>query len=400
MFGWHIPAPDEALLVSGGKQRDALPFRIITGHGTFVVPIKNKVSYLTLALQEATVDEECVTKQGITLRVKSVIAFKVGDDSESIANAARRFLEDQSQMSTLTGRIFAGHLRSIIGSMTVEDLIRERQKLAIEVLDASKQEMAKIGLTVDALQIQSIDDLGVGYIAALAAPHTAAVNREAKIAQAQADQAAEQAHQESLKNQAEYERETAVAKAKFQAEIDRATETSGQAGPLAGAKAQQEVLVEQAKVAAKNAQLREAELVAEVVKPAQAEAASIRALAQAEAARTKLFAQAAAAEGRISLDQAIIAQLPAMMEAIATGLASANVTILDGADGMNSLVASLATQGAAIVEQVRSSFRSAGDATTPYDDTAEGEGLEDEELVDADDGEADDEVGAEAEEEE
>ena len=66
-----------------------------------------------------------------------------------IANAARRFLEDQSQMATLTGRIFAGHLRSIIGSMTVEDLIRERQKLATEVLDASKTEMAKIGLIVD-----------------------------------------------------------------------------------------------------------------------------------------------------------------------------------------------------------------------------------------------------------
>ena len=96
-------------------------------------------------------------------------------------------------MSTLTGRIFAGHLRSIIGSMTVEEIVTERQKLASEVLDGSKAEMVKIGLTVDSLQIQSIDDLNSGYIDAMAAPHTAAIQRQAQIAQAQANQAAAQA---------------------------------------------------------------------------------------------------------------------------------------------------------------------------------------------------------------
>ena len=123
-----------------------------------------------------------MTKQGIALQVKAVIAFKVGNDIESIVNAAQRFLSDQSQMSVLTGRIFSGHLRSIIGSMTVEEIVTERQKLATEVLDGSKDEMAKIGLTVDALQIQSIDDMGLGYIAAMAAPHNAAIQRAAKVA--------------------------------------------------------------------------------------------------------------------------------------------------------------------------------------------------------------------------
>lgn len=356
MFGWNIPAPDQAMLISGGKQKGDLPFRIVTGHGAFVMPVLKKVSFLTLSLLEATVQEDCVSQQGITLRIEAVIAFKVADDPDSVANAARRFLEDQSQMSALTGRIFAGHLRSIIGSMTVEDLIRERQKLATEVLEQSKTEMAKLGLAVDSLQIESIDDLGVGYIAALAAPHTAAVNQAAKIAQSRADQASEQARQESLRNQAEYARKTAVAKAQFQAEIDRADQTAGQAGPLAAAQAQQEVLVEQAKVAQRNAELREAQLIAEVVKPAEAEAARIRTLAKADADRTKLSAEAAAAEGRISLDQAIIGQLPAMMEAIAGGLANSNLTVLNGADGLNTVVASLATQGAAILEQVRGSF--------------------------------------------
>src|SRR3989440_12301940 len=142
---------------------------------------------------EAEVAETCVTRQGISLNVRSVIAFKVGNDDESIVNAGQRFLSDQDQMSTLTGRIFAGHLRSIVGPMTVEEIVTERQKLATEVLDGSNAEMAKMGLVVDSLQIQSIDDLGAGYIDAMAAPHTSPIQRHAKIAQAQANQAAAEA---------------------------------------------------------------------------------------------------------------------------------------------------------------------------------------------------------------
>jgi uncharacterized membrane protein YqiK len=361
MFGWYVPAPNQAMLVSGGKQRgdDALPFKIVTGHGAFVVPIIRRVSMLTLAMQEATVTEDCVTQQGIALTVKAVIAFKVGSDPGSIAAAAQRFLAEQGQMSTLTGQIFAGHLRSIVGSMTVEDIIRERQKLAEQVLDASKTEMANLGLAVDSLQIQSIDDKGSGYIKALAAPHQARVNQAAQIAQAQADQAAAEAQQVSLRNQAEYARQTAVTKAQYQAEIDQAQSTAAAAGPLAAAQAQQAVLAEQAKVAAKNAELREAQLVAEIVKPAEAEAERIRTLAQAEADRTKLSAQAAAAEGRIALDQAIIQQLPQMIQAAATGLTNANLTALNGADGLNDAVASLATQGLAILRTVTGGLTSA-----------------------------------------
>jgi flotillin len=354
MFGWHVPAPNEAMLISGGRQKGAapLPIKIVTGHGAFVIPIRSRVSFLTLAMLEASVTEECVTQQGIAINVRAVIAFKVGDDQESISNAARRFLADQDQMSMLTGQIFAGHLRSIIGSMTVEDIIRERQKLAEQVLDASKTEMARIGLTVDSLQIQSIDDKGSGYITALAAPHQAAINQAAQIAQARAEQAAAEARQQSLRQQAEYERQTAVARADYQSQIDQAQARAGQAGPLAAAQAQQEVLVEQAKVAARNAELREAQLIAEVVKPAEAEAERIRTLARAEADRTTYSATAAAAEGRIALDQMIIAQLPQMIAAAADGLSSANVTVLNGAEGLNGTVAALASQGMAILRAV------------------------------------------------
>src|SRR5487761_2402626 len=243
MFGYRVPAPDEAMLISGGKYgMKGSPFRVVIGHGAFVTPITRKVRYLTLSMQEAEVAETCVTKQGISLNVRSVIAFKVGNDEESIVNAGQRFLSDQDQMSVLTGRIFAGHLRSIIGSMTVEEIVTERQKLASEVLDGSKEEMAKIGLTVDALQIQSIDDGRLGYIAAMSAPHNAAIQRQAKIAQAASDQASAEAQQASVRKQAEYARQTAVVQAQYKAEIDQAQAKAAQMGPLTQAQAQMEVI--------------------------------------------------------------------------------------------------------------------------------------------------------------
>ncbi|MEV4641188.1 SPFH domain-containing protein [Actinoplanes sp. NPDC049548] len=354
-----MPAPNEALLISGRKQRgaDALPFKIVTGHGVFVPPVIAKATRLTLAMQEAEVVEDCYTKQGLTLAVQAVIAFKVGDDHESIAAAARRFQGDQRQMPTLVGRIFSGHLRSIIGSMTVEAIIREQQTLADAIVDASKTEMARIGLAVDSLQISSIDDKGVGYIRALAAPHQAKVNQDAAIAQAAADQASAMAQQESARFQAEYARQTAIARAQYQAEIDQAQQTAAQAGPLAAARAQQDVLVERSLVAQKNAELRQAELIAEVVRPAEAEAARIRTLAQAEADATKLSAEAAAAQDRIALDQMVIQQLPELLRAAAQGLQGANVTVLDGAEGLNSVVASLAAQGTAMLETIRAGLR-------------------------------------------
>jgi uncharacterized membrane protein YqiK len=363
MFGYRVPAPDEAMLISGGKRgKGAAPFRVITGHGAFILPVFRKVRFLTLALREAEVEEVCVTKQGISVNVRSVIAFKVGNDEESIVNAGQRFLSDQDQMAILTGRIFAGHLRSIVGSMTVEEIVTERQKLATEVLDGSKAEMAKIGLTVDALQIQSIDDMKIGYIDAMAAPHTAAIQRQAQIAQAQANQAAAQAQQEATRQQAEYSRQTSIVQAQYKAEVDRAQAEAAQAGPLAQANAQREVIAAQTELAAREAALRQQQLVAEVVRPAEADAERIRILAIADAERIKIQAEAAASHNRVALDRMLIDQLPQIVKEAAGGLAGANVNILNGSDGLSEIAAGLVGQGLTILDSVKQNLNSSNDA--------------------------------------
>ncbi|WP_255953375.1 flotillin family protein [Streptomyces odontomachi] len=363
MFGYRVPAPDQAMLISGGRRGlKGAPFRVVTGHGKFVLPVFRKTRFLTLAMREAEVEEKCVTRQGITLTVRAVIAFKVGNDVESIVNAGQRFLSDQDQMAILTGRIFAGHLRSIIGSMTVEEIVTERQKLATEVLETSKAEMAKIGLIVDSLQIQSIDDGKTGYIEAMSAPHKAAIQRQAQIAQAQASQASAEAQQEATRKQAEYARQTSIVQAQYSAEVDRAQAEASQAGPLAQAHAQREVLTAQTELAERKAELRQKELIAEVVKPAEAEAERIRLLAMAEAERMKIQAEAAASYDRVALDQKLIEQLPQIVKEASAGLANANVNVLNGTDGLGQLAAGLVGQGLTILDSVKQNLGTSTDS--------------------------------------
>lgn len=436
MLFWHVPAPDEALLISGSKHKDgATQFRIVTGHGAIVLPIKQKARLLSLALREAELEEECVTTQGIPLRVRAVAVFKVGDDPASIANAARRFLAEQNRMEELCGRIFAGHLRSIVGSLTVEEIIRERDKVAQEVKDGSHPEMEKLGIVVDGLQIQEIED-PTGYISNLAAPHAAAVASAARIAAAERDQEASEKEQQAARAKAQFAQETSILQAQIQAQVQEANARAAQSGPLAEAKAQQDVISEQTALAERQAALTDKRLESEVRRPADAEAYKQRTLAEAardstkrttegeafrqralaeasrdttllnteaEAARRRQLADAEADAQRASAqgsadarkaeadaeafaqrttaaaeadainaraaalsgdNQPLIAanklvdMLPSLVQAAAGGISGANLTVLNGSQGVSEMAVGLAAQGLSIFETLRHSLGS------------------------------------------
>ncbi|MFJ6215783.1 SPFH domain-containing protein [Streptomyces sp. NPDC092296] len=376
MLFWHVPAPNEAMLISGSKrQAQDTQFRIVTGHGSFVMPIKQKARMLSLALREAEITEDCVTQQGILLNVRAVTVFKVGDDVVSIANAARRFLSEQSRMEELVGRIFAGHLRSIIGGLTVEQIIRERDRVAQEVKEGSHSEMEKLGIVVDALQIQEIED-ATGYIENLAAPHAAAVASQARIARARADQEATEREQQAAALKAAYERDTAIKRAGFLAETERSNAHAAQAGPLAQARASQEVIEEQTALAERQASLAAQRLEAEVRRPADAEAYRQRTLAEAARDRAKFeadgdaYAQRTLAQAEADANNAraaslrdgnqeliaanrIVENLPALADAAARGISGSTLTVLNGTSGVNEVAAGLVGQAMAILDALK-----------------------------------------------
>ena len=426
MLFWHVPAPNEALLISGSKHRgEATQFRIVTGHGSFVMPVKQRARLLSLALCEAEITEECITNQGIRLNVRAVAAFKVGDDPASVANAARRFLSEQDKMETLVGRVFAGHLRSIIGGLTVEQIIRERDRVAQEVKDGSHSEMEKLGIVVDALEIQEIEDFS-GYISNLAAPHAAAAASQARIAKARADLEATERELDAQAMKAQYERDMSIKQAGYLAETQQAKVLAEQAGPLAEAQARQQVIQQQTALATREAELAAQRLEANVRRPADAEAYKARTLAEAgrdqarftteaevyrkrqlaeaERDQARLAAEAEAfrqttlaesearsttvradadahaersrAQGEADANQAVAASLrdgnqeliaastlienlPDLVEAASHGLAGANLTVLNGTQGINEVMAGLLGQGLTILELLKKSTLSA-----------------------------------------
>ena len=335
---WRVAEPNQALLISGAKHRvdgvdEGMGFRIVTGRGTLVMPGVQVVRRLSLDLNEADLAVDCVTKQGIPVHVKGVVIFKVGDDLVSIANAARRFLDQQSNMNARVHNILAGHLRSIVGNLTVEEMIRDRERLTEQTLATSGHEMEKLGLTIDSLQVQEIED-PTGYIKALAAPHTAAVQRDARIAQASAERAATEAEAEANARKAEAIRNSNIQQAGYQAEVDQAQARAKMAGPLAEAASRQEVVVQETKVAELEAQKREQQLQVDVRKPADAEAYKTVTLAQAQRESKVHEAEAAAKETELRAGaDAMRVRAAAEAEAAATrarGLAEAEATRATG----------------------------------------------------------------------
>ena len=257
---------------------------------------------LSLTLNETELKVSCVTSQGIQVIVDGVVIYKIGDAPPFIANAARRFLGQQPKMESQVYNVFEGHLRSIIGSMTVEEIIRERDKLASQVRSASGVEMEKLGLVVDSLQIKDLQD-PTGYIQNIAKPHIAMVKMEARIAEATRNREAAEKEAEAEAMIADAQSVSAIRQSVAQANAERAKANAAQAGPLADASARQQVVVQETEVAKLEADREEQKLQTTVRKPADARAYAKRtdaegqksadiSAAEALARRTELEAQA------------------------------------------------------------------------------------------------------------
>lgn len=339
---WRVAEPNEALIISGlaarssaRNRQDSLGFKIVTGKGVAILPGFQTCRKLSLDTRASELDVNCVTKQGIKVHVKGVVIFKVGDDFASIANASRRFLDQQKLMDDKTHQLFAGHLRSIIGHLTVEDLIHNREELTNQVRTSSADEMSKLGLVVDSLQIQEIEDSS-GYIENLGRPHAAAVAASARIAEAARNQEATEAEQAAEQANAGQIRDTEIKKRAYAGQVDQAA-----------AEARQQVILKETRNAELEADRTEKRLETEIRKPADAKAYEQVTLAKAERDERIAHAQAAAEE----------VQLKAAREAEATrllGEAQADAIRQKGlaeADAIKARAAALAENQEAVIAQ-------------------------------------------------
>jgi flotillin len=346
-----VAKPDEAIIVTsrqrtlkpGDAQTENAGQRVVFGSRVFVKPIVEAHFKLSLRSRQLNVQATAQTRDAITIKVNAVAVVKVGGSESMVRAAAQRFLNQQDQIESSTEEVLSGSVRSIVGQLTVTEIITNRSALQGQVLEAVRESLDVQGLEIDTLQIKEIDD-DHGYIRDLGRGEAARVKQVAEIAESVSRQASEEARIGADQAVAEQQRKLDLRNAEIQKETDKARAEAAAAKPLAEAIAQQEVISQQEVTASKRVGLRKQELDAEIRAVADAEAYAVEKNAEASAAasvaaanadrdRRKSAAEAVEAEGvaeknrRIAAAQALQAEGEAEANSIRVkGAAEAEAT--------------------------------------------------------------------------
>ncbi|HUG30058.1 MAG TPA: SPFH domain-containing protein, partial [Candidatus Limnocylindria bacterium] len=306
---YKVAGANEALIVSGRRERGpegAVGLKVVRGQGVIVLPLINKVGRLHLSARQINVQlSDAVTKQGIKVAVQGVATVKIGSDEESIRAAAERFLDREDQIDSIVKNVLEGSLRSIVGTLTVEELNYDRAKFQQEVQGAARSDLATSGLAIDNFTIQAIRD-EVGYMDLIGQQETARRERDARMAKALADQEAAVREAEAQQIKLNASRDVSLRQAEIESLTAAANAKAAQSGPLAEAEATQQVVRKQTELAQLEADRTQKELIASTIRPAEADAdAQVKraegdklsriAGAQADAERVRLAGQADAA---------------------------------------------------------------------------------------------------------
>jgi flotillin len=293
---YKVAGANEAIIVAGSRGAKVHDERgqpvshagdkgvkVVVGGGTIVMPLLNRVGRLKLTARQINVQlSDAVTSQGIKVQVQGVATFKIGRDVESLRNAAERFLDAKpEQVDSIVKNVLEGSLRSIVGTLTIEELIRDRQKLLQQVQDAAKGDLATSGLQIDAFTIQSFSDES-NYIELLGQQSVATITRDARMVKATTDQEAAVREAEAQQIKINAARDVSLREAETKTQVAAAQARADQAGPLAQAEATQEVVRKQTELAQLEADRKEKELLSTIVKPAAAEAQAVIARAEGE----------------------------------------------------------------------------------------------------------------------
>ena len=357
--------PNQVLVVSGRKHKFVEPdgsmqargFRIVKGGGTFVIPVIEKVDVLSLELLTIDVQTpEVYTSKGVPVKVDGVAQIKIKGDDISIATAAEQVSSKTiDEIKNVATQTLEGHLRAILGTMTVEDIYQNRDAFASKVQEVAAGDMANMGMGIVSFTIRDIRD-GQGYLEALGKPRIAQVKRDATIAQAEADRdsmirsaAATQAGQEAKfvadSKIAEAQRDYQMNVASYQASVNLKKAEADLAYDLQKFKTGQLVKAEevQVQIIEKQKQIelqqqeilrKQRELEANVQKPADAERYKVETLANATKFQLETeaagAASAAKAKGFASADVVKATGLAEAEANKARGLAEAAIIQAQG----------------------------------------------------------------------
>lgn len=313
MARYRIGKPDEALIVTGsflGKEG----IKILKNSGTFVIPIVQKAHKLSLLTHKLEIGTpEVYTEQGVPILASATVLVKVGNSEESIKTAAEQYLGKTTlELEDEAREVLEGHLRAILGTMTVEAIYRNRDDFAEQVQQVASTDLSKMGLEIVSFTIKDVTDPN-GYLDALGRPQIAEVKKNAEVAESNAlrETRIRQAANEQLAQQEEIQRRTEIAEANKDMALKQAQYKQEQevanaiAEQIATGEQMKVQLIEQEKnieIQAKQAELAEKELTATLRKRAEADKYVVEQNALAEKAREIAKAEAEAAKVRLAAE--------------------------------------------------------------------------------------------------
>lgn len=307
---YKVAKPNEALVIAGSR-RVAGGIRVVVGGGAIVYPLVNVAKRVSLEVQSIPVGlDGAVTIQGVPVAVEGIVNVKIADDEDSIRSAAQRFLDSQMRIPEIVRNVMEGSLRTIIGQLTVEQLIRDREVFASRVQEVANSDLEGTGLAIDVFTIQSITD-SEKYIESLGRKAAAEIRRDAEIAEAEASRIARQKQEEARQAILDSEKVTQLKEQAIREEIAAAEARADQSKPLAEAEARRAVVLKETEVAQLVAERRDRELDAEIRRTSdaeryaaqqRAEASRYTSVAEAEARAAAIRAEAEANKHRRLLE--------------------------------------------------------------------------------------------------
>nr|WP_232483284.1 SPFH domain-containing protein [Brevibacterium yomogidense] len=298
---YRVAAPNEALVITGrapAKKGDIdleAGARIVVGGRAIVRPLFDRAHVLSLSSRQIQVEVEGYSLNGIFLRLKGVAQIKVGEEMGDIRKAAQRFLDQQDSIESYCQEILSGTLRAVVGTLSVEQVLRDRASFASQVQDDAAGSMNNQGLVIDTFQIISVED-DSDYLRDLGRPEAALVAKRARIAESESMRESTEAENRDRQQVAESQKALDLRNAEIQREtaVQRAAATAAE--ELAQREQEQRILEETQKIADQKNELRERELIGEVRKPADAQRYETERRADAERYKREQAAQAALAE--------------------------------------------------------------------------------------------------------
>ncbi|MFE5671517.1 SPFH domain-containing protein [Agromyces sp. NPDC056523] len=291
--------PNEALIIVGrGAGRPTAEIgtgqRVVIGGRTFVWPVLQQGFSISLEQRQIGITVEGVDKHRIKIAIKASINFKVSGSEEGVRRAAQRFLSQQDLLTEIIKESLEGSLRSIVGDMTIEQIISDRKSLSDRVVAETKTDLAEQGLQVDLLNISDISTPGSDYLANLGRAEAARARQVAEVSEAEAARVSEFARIEAAEQVAERQKALSLKQAGIKAETDRANAEAEAAGLLAKAEQDKLVAVQERDALSEQALVTQERLDIEIRKPAEAQAyAEVqKATAQRDAANAATEADA------------------------------------------------------------------------------------------------------------